>query len=130
MTPNTILDEAEKRITHVIADGQAEQRRIVALMQQEIGHDLYQRAKRAWPEIERETQRTYLPFTRRVLAMAERAARPLPSSLQTWITAIQQTCHVESIAEGVNAFESLSAQQVLDVDGRTINQHERAIVIQ
>ncbi len=126
---NQILEQADRRAAGT--DEKAQQAQAVAAVRQEIGRATYDTAKRVLPIIERAINEDYRPFVARVVAIAQKANKPVPNQLTHWLNAIGRSCDScpQTLREGMAAYDRLSFASIAWTDGRTIDVNNRASAV-
>jgi hypothetical protein len=129
MTTNTILDEAEQRISSANTDVQATRTQIVESMRDEIGRQHYEQAKMKLEELERAITKLYRPFADRVEQIQQQTRAPLPSDIRGWLQEMRTICDTvpTTIRAGIEGWDRLTVPW--QADGRTLDIPTRANLI-
>jgi hypothetical protein len=122
---NQILEHAEQRAA--LTTENEEQAKLVEAVRQAIGRNAYDTAKRVLPGIEQAINEDYQPFVAWVIAIAQKANKPISDQLRQWLQAIGTGCVScpQSLRAGIAAYESLSFASIVWTDGRTIDENKR-----
>jgi hypothetical protein len=107
---NTILDQAEQRMTDVKTQAHLSQHAISEAARDDIGRDAYTQAKAQLPLIEPPIRTEYRPFLTRIAAIAAKSPAPLPLQVQGWLREMADLCdHApRQIRAGIEGYDSLT----------------------
>lgn len=107
---NTILDQAEQRVTDVKTQTHLSQHAISEAARDEIGRSHYQQAKAKLPIIEPPIRTEFRPFINRVAALTAKSTTPLPQEVQGWLREMTELCDrvPRQIRAGIEGYEQLT----------------------
>ena len=129
MTTNTILDDAEERVSDAHAHTKTTQTQIIDAMREEIGRQHYAQAKVTLPELERAMAKTYRPFVERVTGISAQAKAALPPDVQGWLRDMMTACDTVPtvVRQGIDGWDRLMPP--IWKDGRSLDLAVRAQLV-
>lgn len=110
MTTNTILDQAEQRVTDLKTQAHTTAKDIVAGMYEEIGRQHYAQAQVELPKLEQSIAKNSRPFLDQLVRISQQAKTPLPPFVLAWVRELQEFCvtGAQWTREGIDEWNRLA----------------------